>query len=401
MDHTAKLPEPWKKISVMAVDDSPLVSVIVPAHNAAKYLGETLRSALAQTYRNIELIVVDDGSADETGTIADRFAWEDRRVRVVRLDAQRGVAAARNAGIRQSRGELIAPLDADDVWYPQKVQKQVARMLHSPPGVGVVYAWSAHLDDRGELTGGANTATESGDVLLAMIIRNFIGHASAPLIRRSCLDRVGLYDTRFAAQQMQGCEDRDLYLRLAEHYQFAVVPELLIGYRRHDAAMSRSVGPMAACNEILLSEMRSRHPEIPAEVFRWARSHFADYLSNQCSQSGDYAGAWRWMVRAAWYDMWLLTEARVLRRLVIAPVKLALRPLLAVLGVADREMWRGVAETMYANRPASLEALKHAHQRQLRRSRRMDHRLARVKLKMAESGRVGPSELSDPQLRTA
>jgi glycosyltransferase involved in cell wall biosynthesis len=382
-------------------DDSPLVSVIVPAHNAAAYLGETLRSALSQSYRNIEVIVVDDGSSDETGAIAERFAWEDRRVRVVHLEMRRGVAAARNAGIRQSHGELIAPLDADDVWYPQKLEKQVARMLHSPPQVGVVYAWSAHLDDRGELTGGANTASESGDVLLGMIIRNFIGHASAPLIKRSCLDRVGLYDTRFAVQHMQGCEDRDLYLRLAEHYHFAVVPELLIGYRRHDAGMSRSVGPMARCNQILLSEMQGRHPEIPAEVFRWARSHFSDYLSNQCSQSGDYLGALRWMMRAVCDDPALLSEPRVLRRLVMAPVKLALRPVLAVLGVADREMWTGAAETIFVKRPASLEALKQAHRRRSRRSRLMDDRLARVRRKMQESGRVSHSELSDPQLGAA
>jgi glycosyltransferase involved in cell wall biosynthesis len=102
----------------------PLVSVIIPAYNAAKFIAETIESVLSQIYQNIEIVVVDDGSQDETSTIVRQFAARDRRVRLIQ-QANAGVAAARNCAIQNSQGEFIVPIDADDIWYPQKIDKQV------------------------------------------------------------------------------------------------------------------------------------------------------------------------------------------------------------------------------------------------------------------------------------
>jgi glycosyltransferase involved in cell wall biosynthesis len=101
----------------------PLVSVIVPAYNAEEFIGETLNSALSQTYSNIEILVVDDGSQDRTSEVVKAFVQKDERV-ILLQQANAGVAAARNLAIEKSRGEYIAPLDADDIWYPQKLEKR-------------------------------------------------------------------------------------------------------------------------------------------------------------------------------------------------------------------------------------------------------------------------------------
>jgi glycosyltransferase involved in cell wall biosynthesis len=105
----------------------PLVSVIIPAFDAADHISQALNSALSQTYEAIEVIVVDDGSSDATSSIVEEFVRRDTRVRLIRQN-NAGVGAARNTAIEESRGEYIAPLDADDFWFPQKLEKQVACM---------------------------------------------------------------------------------------------------------------------------------------------------------------------------------------------------------------------------------------------------------------------------------
>jgi glycosyltransferase involved in cell wall biosynthesis len=110
----------------------PLVSVTIPAYNAAPYIRQTLESVLFQTYRNLEVIVVDDGSQDETGRIVEYAAKNDDRVILLRQPNQ-GVAEARNAAIKKSRGEYIAPIDADDLWHPEKIERQVQCILQAGP----------------------------------------------------------------------------------------------------------------------------------------------------------------------------------------------------------------------------------------------------------------------------
>ncbi len=124
---------------------TPLVSVIVPAYNAARFLPESIPSVLAQTWTDFELIVVNDGSTDDTVACVEAFT--DPRIRLV-SQANRGLAGARNGGIRAARGSFIALLDADDLWHPEKLARHVAH-LQSRPGVGVSYSASAFMDDAG------------------------------------------------------------------------------------------------------------------------------------------------------------------------------------------------------------------------------------------------------------
>ena len=126
-----------------------LVSVIIPAFNAAEYIRQTLNSVLAQTYQSLEVIVVDDGSEDGTGCHCRGIREKDARVQLVR-QCNAGVGAARNTAIRMARGEYIAPLDADDIWFPEKLEKQVARMEQNGEETGLVYCWSIRVDKDGE-----------------------------------------------------------------------------------------------------------------------------------------------------------------------------------------------------------------------------------------------------------
>jgi len=231
----------------------PLISVIIPAFNAEAFVGETLASVGRQTYRNIEVVVVDDGSTDGTAEIVEAEARRDGRFRLLR-QAHKGVAAARNLAIAESAGEYIAPLDADDIWHPENLERQARCLRALPNTVGLVYAASVCIDERGRPIGGLHSDGYSGNVLLELICSNFLANASSPLIRRTCLDRVGGYaDLRKYAQ---GSEDWDLYLRIAEQYEFGVVPEILIGYRQARGSLSASYRAMEASHARVIKEGR-------------------------------------------------------------------------------------------------------------------------------------------------
>ncbi|MDS3859213.1 glycosyltransferase family A protein [Thermosynechococcaceae cyanobacterium BACA0444] len=281
-------------------DTLPLVSVIIPAYNAARFVQETLESVLGQTYQNLEVLVVDDGSNDNTVNIIEQLAQQDSRIILIQQE-NAGVAAARNAGILQAKGEFIAPVDADDIWYPEKLAKQVVKMLASPAAVGVVYCWSAMIDEKGQFTGGYFIGKQRGYVLPDLICQFFLGNASVPLIRRSCFETVGLYDQELRAQSAQGAEDYDISLRLAEYYQFEVVPEFLVGYRQVPGSMSYSVGTMERSLALLLQSIRQRHPEFPGAIFRWSQAGVYYWLGFRRKECGDYLGS-----------LWLYGQAMLL-----------------------------------------------------------------------------------------
>ena len=140
---------------------NPLVSVIIPAFNASEHIRQTLESVLAQTYQAIEVIVVDDGSSDATTDIVKEFVKRDTRFQLFR-QTNAGVGAARNNAIRKARGKYIAPLDADDVWFPEKLEKQVACMEQYGMETGLVYCWFSLVDAHGDFLGNAHQEGAEG-----------------------------------------------------------------------------------------------------------------------------------------------------------------------------------------------------------------------------------------------
>ncbi|MGF1522701.1 MAG: UDP-glucose 4-epimerase GalE [Leptolyngbyaceae cyanobacterium] len=295
-------PEVSQPVATQLLESMPLVSVVIPAHNAETFLAKTLASIQSQTYSDLEILVIDDGSSDRTPDIVREFAQLDSRIQLFQ-QANAGVAAARNCGIQNAKGEFIAPIDADDLWCPETVEKLVSRLQKSCPDVGVVYAWSIDIDEQEQPIGGFHAATVVGNVYKTLICHNFLGNASSTLIRKTCLDYVGGYDSQLKAQNAQGCEDWDLYLRLAERFKFEVVPEFLVGYRKMMSSMSGNFSQMARSQQQMLQVVQCQHPEIPNFLYRLSRSSFYLHLASQYNiSSGNARGTLFWLWQAIRVD---------------------------------------------------------------------------------------------------
>lgn len=202
----------------------PKVSVIIPAYNSMTYLPKTLESVLQQTFTDFEVSIINDGSSDNIVEWALQIT--DARVRLISQPNQ-GVSVARNTGITHAQGEYIAFLDADDLWEPSKLEKQV-RCLEDNPAVGLVYTWTNFIDESDNPTGVSIVSHAEGNVWEQIVVRDMISTGSSPMIRRECFASVGVFDANISIG-----EDRDMWSRIAARYPFAVVKEPLTLYRRH------------------------------------------------------------------------------------------------------------------------------------------------------------------------
>lgn len=236
-----------------------LISVIVPAYNAAETIEETLRSIAAQTHSAIEVLVVDDGSTDETAAIVQRFRQGDDRFRII-TQANAGVAAARNSGAALARSDLLAFVDADDLWARDKLERQLAALEAAGPEAGLAYSWYAMIDRDSRIFYSERFVPRSGWVLDALLVNNFIGNGSSALVRRAAFDAAGGFEPALRAAGAQGCEDILFYCRVAEHYSFALVPDYLVGYRQYRESMSGNLDVMLRSWLMVVGEMRRRHP---------------------------------------------------------------------------------------------------------------------------------------------
>jgi glycosyltransferase involved in cell wall biosynthesis len=294
---------------IPSTDGIVVVSVVIPAYNAEKWLPLTLQSVSNQTLRAIEILVVDDGSSDGTWAVAQKHALLDPRVRLIQCK-NGGVGAARNTAIREARGKYIAPLDADDLWSPEKLEAQVACMEAGGEEMGLVYCWSDKIDARGDRITSSYPFDIEGRVHRSLILRNYIGSGSVPLFRAAALEKVGLYLERSEQNGVQGCEDWDLSLRLAEHYRVGVVRRSLVGYRQAATCMSLNAAWMSRSYEVMMNRARSRNPGIEGKVFRWSAGNFYSYLVSKCYLWCDYRGCLRSIAKAVMADYMLVLNRR-------------------------------------------------------------------------------------------
>ncbi|WP_119301607.1 glycosyltransferase family 2 protein [Dongia deserti] len=244
------------------IDGGPLVSVVVPAFNAAKTISGTLHSISQQTHRTLEVVVVDDGSTDDTAEIARRHSIADPRFRVVSKPNE-GVASARNAGIKASTGAFIAFIDADDLWHPTKIAKQLQALLASGPETALVYSPFRLIDADGMVLASPHKYGVSGWVLHRHFHTNLVGNGSALLIRREVIEEFGGFDTSLRQQDAEGCEDLLLQLRIAGHYRFGEVAEYLVGYRRIPDNMSSNAEQMIRSGILAVSQAFSEYRDVP------------------------------------------------------------------------------------------------------------------------------------------
>jgi glycosyltransferase involved in cell wall biosynthesis len=205
----------------------PGVSVVIPAYNAERYLAATLESVLAQTYQDFEVIVVDDGSTDGTAELARGFGPP---VRVVQ-QPNSGPSAARNRGVREARSDLVAFIDADDLWMPEKLELQVPR-FDEEGRVGLVYTRTQLIDEDGNLLPTPQHEKPRGRVFYDLLEGNVLGTSTA-VVRKACLEAAGLFP-----EDMVWCEDWCLWLRIAREREFDFVDRILVKHRRHAASLT-------------------------------------------------------------------------------------------------------------------------------------------------------------------
>ena len=212
------------------------VSVIIPTFNYGRFLREAINSALAQTYRPLEIIVVDDGSTDDTPQVLAEYRG---RVRVIRQD-NLGVGAARNVGITAATGDYLAFLDSDDIWKPETLERGVARFVDDP-GLGLVHCGVESFDQNGKLLSVSTDGLEGwvASDLLRLDRQVIAAPGSGIIVPKRVAEEVGGYDT-----QLQPSEDWDFCYRIAVRYRVGCVREALVRYRLHGGGIHLNVARM-------------------------------------------------------------------------------------------------------------------------------------------------------------
>ena len=207
------------------------LSVVVPSYNTARYVRDTLASLLAQTVRDLEVVVVDDGSRDDS--LAVLAAVDDPRLTVA-VQANRGLAGSRNSGLLLARAPAIGFCDADDLWFARKAERHLA-CLDADPRVGLTFSWSAYLDEAGAWTGQYLLSRCRAPSARDLIRRNHVGNGSTVVARRDVFARAGLFD-----ESLGSCEDFEMWVRAAacSGYGVRLLPEVLTGYRVRAGSMS-------------------------------------------------------------------------------------------------------------------------------------------------------------------
>jgi glycosyltransferase involved in cell wall biosynthesis len=241
-----------------------LVSVILPTHFRPERLGRAIRSALDQTHKDLEIVVVDDESTPENPLIVEGF--KDPRLRFIRLEGSRGVPGARNAGIQVARGSYIAFLDDDDEWMPSKIEKQLSDLRAKGPAFKISYCIREfYNDEKGETTGHSKKGWD-GNHTEALITGQIVPSPSCVLLEATCLKRVGGFQ-----KDLTSLEDRELWLRLSEFYDFAFLNEVLVRMHVHrEGRISDNIHAMVESLEIIYQAHKRllwRHRRALSEYF--------------------------------------------------------------------------------------------------------------------------------------
>jgi glycosyltransferase involved in cell wall biosynthesis len=277
-------------------ETAPKVSVIIPTYNSRRFLEHAIRSVLEQTFQDWELILVDDGSTDDTGQMVAGLG--DPRIRYV-YQQNRGSPAARNTGLKLARGRYVAFLDADDLWFPEKLEKQVAYLDSLPPTIGLVYSdyemWNP--ESRARLGPFQVSGRPRGNVLSHLLRPgSFFIHPCASLIRREVFDTVGLFD-----ESLRMFEDWELWVRIAATYQIEALDTVLTLYGQHPNQQTKDVEQMYLYGvEAKLKVLRSHilGPEDRRSLRRYLARHHCSY-GRELLRNGKRRQAWKAFLRSS------------------------------------------------------------------------------------------------------
>ena len=196
----------------------PLVTVIIPTYNRARLLGRAIDSVLAQAFTDFELIIADDGSADNTRQLV--LGYADQRIRYLRHERNQGANAARNTGVMAAGGKYVAFLDSDDEWLPEFLGK-VLHVFEKDDSLGAVYTRAGSIQPDGTLKVGFPFHLQ-GYIYRESLTQGYVSHMITIVVKRECFNRIGFFDVDFGV-----CDDDEFCLRLAKEYRLGLVPEAL------------------------------------------------------------------------------------------------------------------------------------------------------------------------------
>jgi glycosyltransferase involved in cell wall biosynthesis len=278
----------------MNVPAAPEVSVVMTTFNVVGFVAEALGSALQQTLCPTEVIVVDDGSTDDTAEVVRSF--RDTRIRLIETP-HHGRCRALATAVELARGEYLAMLDGDDIWHPEKLALQVA-YLRNHPDVEATFSWYRIIDESGSETGLASQKWR-GPISFGQLLKdNVIGNGSSAVIRRDSLLGIGGLD-----ESLGGCFDYDASLRLAllGVGKLVCIPAYLTYYRRRSGQITRDLSTMEQSYNQLLAKMFLLAPGETARVAGAARSNMSRYFAYLAYEGGDFDIANRYLMRGFWY----------------------------------------------------------------------------------------------------
>jgi glycosyltransferase involved in cell wall biosynthesis len=292
----------------------PKVSVIMPVYNVERFVADAVGSVLAQSFRDLELLIIDDLSPDRSIAICEGF--DDPRIRIIHHQQNRGLAGARNTGIRHARGELLAFIDSDDCWLPEKLALHVEH-LATRPGVGVSFSRSAFIDEDGLPNHCYQMPRLSGIEPGYYLCRNPIGNGSAPVIRREVFEAIryrddfhGTPEDWYFDERLRRSEDIECWIRIALTTRWSIegIPEALTLYRLNAGGLSANLLRQLDSWEQVIEKTRRYAPDFVAEWERPARAFQLRYLARQAIRLHDGRMALRLVGRA------LRTDPRIVAR---------------------------------------------------------------------------------------
>lgn len=237
---------------------NPTVSVIIPTYNRANYLNRTINSVLNQTFKDFELIIVDDGSTDNTKSLVREFSKNDSRIKYIWQENSGGPSKPLNNGIINSKGKYIAFLGSDDEFLPEKLEKQIKKFDSVEENVGLVYCGLRYVPENGKKS--KIVVTELRGDLFNEILENSFIAGIAPLVKSECFQKLGILD-----ESLPSGEDWDMWIRISKNYKFDYVPEPLAIYHIHGKQISSNFDDTIKGFERILEKYFqdiSRYPKI-------------------------------------------------------------------------------------------------------------------------------------------
>jgi glycosyltransferase involved in cell wall biosynthesis len=244
--------------------NKPAVSVILPTYNRSKTLERAINSVLKQTYSELELIIVDDASTDNTEEIVNAFMNRDGRVKYIKHSSNTGPAGARNTGIKMASGRYIGFQDSDDEWMPDKLEKQVKILDDSPSDTGMVYTSFIRIfPDKSIYVPPEKIRIREGFIHFELVNGNFIGMPTT-LIKKECFDRVGLFDER-----LPPLEDWELFLRISKYFSISYIDKPLVTEFESEDSISKVKASNIKALRLILKKHYHSFKKAPKALARY------------------------------------------------------------------------------------------------------------------------------------